>query len=742
MSKSTDQTELGGGTRGFAEHERKRAEKRRETARKETVRNAIRVASQKLVNGDYAAVARICKQRLQPAIGLSISNLNAFHDQLHSCPLAWDRDALFQFLQWPEQFIDTLDSHYNDENDSLIHRQRLRALGYVDPETNARETVLRAFKSLESAAVAVGAIPNELSQSSKVTGHALQLGIQWQPWEYEAPDEVQVANPDLHPPFLLSIGIPGHGKSTAVDTLVEDAYAAGHKIIDLLDFDELENAMYDVPSQQEVLRRKRRRMDLAETFEEHPDYDRPKVEILHPLCQGLCESALPYNKEHGWVATPFTIPAADIPHDVLKAWMPKLTDAREQQLEAALDTLSTQDNWTLEDLREKIVESAADAQVKRGLDSAIRSVQQLGFIGDRTDETTLEWPSIFRDTETITVFSCSLMGKERHKLMVLAYLVFAIYEERMPDNPTVGGLDEKYPVAYTVMREMQDVAPGDRKLKGDDSATAALKSKLVTGMQKLGEKRRHTDLGVIGDSQQWYQINAGVRENIDQVLMFNLQAGAAQSVFQKLTGERQKGHADSVDEFDVGECAVIGAGRLSTGRKFEMPWSIAPPMCHHLDAETESSGWHARSEYLGDREELRPSPYSLDDPDPVDYEERSRQHRAREKVDENFPEFLESCVVATSDRDDREFKVDVWHAYLGFADHCNMELPPNKREFGSWLRAYLPESDVPNGKKRPEGVDDWGQAKAAYLCCALTESGETYRERGLGLCDEACCTEG
>ena len=60
--------------------------------------------------------------------------------------------------------------------------------------------------------------------------------------------------------------------TVTTDTLVEDANAAGFKVIDLLDMDELENGMYDVPSQQRgwTVRRITRVAYLAAPWEAGP----------------------------------------------------------------------------------------------------------------------------------------------------------------------------------------------------------------------------------------------------------------------------------------------------------------------------------------------------------------------------------------------------------------------------------------------------------------------------------------
>lgn len=719
---------LGDGIRHYGEHRRERARTAKAKRDELRVREAIDYANQEVVAGEYQDAALICRDILVPILDVGRANLQTYHDYLASSDLGWDFDAVSRFIDDPERFVAAAaDIDRSTDPESQIADARLRLQGYRPERVIVRETIEHAVISLESVAVLRGIVPGELTQSSDVVGHELQVGLQWQPWDYESPDKVQVVSPDIHPPFTLSIGRPGNGKSTAVDTIVEDEYAAGHKVIDLLDTDELENAMYDVPSRQNVLRHKREQLGLPPDFEAADHYDAPDVEILHPLCDRLCDAKLPYDTEREeFVARPFVIPVADLDATVLKTLMRNVTDAQENYLDEALDALGDESDWSLDDLRREIDHTTADQGTKARLIAGVRKLQNRGWLATRDHPYAIDWPDIFEDTDTITAFSTSMIDDETHKKMVLVYLVDALLRERDPNPPgTEQSAAEvsQYPRALAVFREMQEVAPSDGLIGDASNATSRLDSTLIDRMQTLSMKRRHTDLGILGDTQQWVQINKRVRANIDRVLMFNLPAGIARSIFSKQTGSNQQSNAKKVQGFKPGECAVIGDQWLSTGRSYEMPLEWAPPMCHHLDAEEDPDGWRARVQYR-DAEEFRDSPYSLDGTGVSRVTEWAEAPEVRDSP-EAFTEFVEEALEYDRDPETRIPKTAVREAYVEFADRNGAERPKASHQIGRWLREFYPEEVVEVGKMRVAG----GRVNA-YICLTLTEYGDELAEEG------------
>lgn len=749
----TERTTALEATKTYGEHQRHKALSERRYRGRRLIRRAIEAGNRALVHGKWLRLWRICTDRLQPALSLSVWTAPDYHDALVDSHLAWDWEALNRFLEDPDAYADPFYTRQSE-----VVAQKARTEGKVPPRDIARRTITRAFKSMESIGVAKGAIPARLTQQSAVTGYELQLGVKWQQWDYETPDEVRIVNPELHPPFSLSLGKPGNGKSTSVETLVEDAYAAGYKIIDLLDFDELENAMYDVPSADTMLQNVRKELGLPPTWDEHLDYERPDVEILHPLCESFCNSPLPYDlEEEEFVARPFVIPVADLDYTTIKAMLPNLTTDQEKHLSKALDEMSG--DWSLGELAEAVMYMDIRSDVKGSIISAIKNLNNRGFIATRDHEYAIDWDRIFRDTDTITCFTVSMLDQREYKLMAATYLCGAIYETRQPDGPEMDDdgnviTQDQYPRAFAVMREIQDAAPGDSKINGSD-AVAQLRTELVDRMQTIGEKRRHTDLGIFGDTQQWLQANARVRENADRLLLFKLNAGTAMGLFKQLTGSKQTDYAQKVGSFDRGECSVVGSEWLSTGQPFAQPISWAPPMCHHLDSETEGEGWNVRVEHL-DTEELRQSPYTLSgrkESDPYSFKAVSPDDpEAAENAPAGFDRFIAVCLDLTNDDRDRVAKADVQLAYEAFAQQQDIDLPPNDVYFGRWISAYI--GDRTTSKKllsrqiigsrfEPDDEDTLPSEieQKAWTHIQLTDDGQRYLDEALAERDAAGDTD-
>jgi hypothetical protein len=288
----------------------------------------------------------------------------------------------------------------------------------------------------------------------------------------------------------------------------------------------------------------------------------------------------------------------------------------------------------------------------------------------------------------------------------------------MPDVPTgeAAEVTTGYPTAMLIAREMQKIAPSDRKMKGNTNVEQRLKQRLIGQMQRIGEERRHVDMGVIADTQQWVQVNAGIRENVDRVVMFKLKSAVAAGVFKTLTGEHNDRYASRVSGFDRGKAAVLGAQWLSTGRDFEMPIEWIPPLCHHLDAENdeEPDGWRARARFK-DGEELRASPYSIAD-DPILGESSDQPNDPSEETPDGFEDFVDLFHV-TDDYNDTLVKGEVYDAYCDFAEEHDMD-QTSPQWFGRYFRKWVPESEVPGdqiGKHDIYRCLQWRDAAEPYL---------------------------
>jgi len=600
------------------------------------------------------------------------------------------------------------------EERKLMEEADLARLSYVgiNPVLSpARRDIEKAFESLVVIAEYEGYVQSEMRDMAEVRGHELPLGIIREPWERDSPEEIQIVDPAAHPPVSVNQGLPGFGKTTAGTTEVEDRYAAGKKVIDVADLNELENGLYDIPQGQDDLRDIREEMELPADFLEADEYPRPSIEVLAPLTPGLEAADVPFQTDTDeTVVRPFTIPAADIPRKALNMMLSHLTDVQQNYLDRAYQNVSEQDDWSLRDLAEAVLKTDAQEGVKRRLYNTLGTLQSLGFIRTRTCEYALDWEEIFRDAGTITVFTQSLVEDGAHKFMVLSYLIHSLYHERQ----------EYYnlPPLAAVFRELHHVAPNDRTARQDEREREVQRG-MVAAFQELCSMHRHEDIEVLADTQQLMgQISKRAREHVERVVTFRAQMGTLKPLFKDmvgLDGDRFDYLTTIARDFEVGQAAVIGY--TGTNRSLEMPIEFAPPMSHHLDATSPyGDGWIARTKILTDHddlpdEELRPAPWDATVPEELDLAPRSLSE------DEPVATFADRCLDET---DGSKIGVgELYEAMQAFADHNDLDGVPPKNHFGRMLGEQL---DFERKK-----VQRSGNREMVYHGLRFTAQGERFR---------------
>jgi hypothetical protein len=252
------------------------------------------------------------------------------------------------------------------------------------------------------------------------------------------------------------------------------------------------------------------------------------------------------------------------------------------------------DDWTLKDLADALDATEADERVKRNVRNTLQTLQNTGFIRDEECPHTLDWGEIFRDTETITVFTCSKMGEETsEKLMVMSYLMNALYRERMGRD----GL----PRCTAVFREYHKVAPTSQQAEEDD-LERTLQKHTSAEAQHLGAMHRKVDLELLCDTQEFSgQIKKRVRKTFERVISFRSQYESIETAFNELVGSGYETHVRNIARyFNVGECAALGM--TGSSRPFEMTIKAAPPLSHVYDEKSEEEdGWWCRVNYLPNR---------------------------------------------------------------------------------------------------------------------------------------------
>jgi len=695
-----------GSERDIIEHIQGKQLKSDEQRRKEIVQETVEKCARALVRGKwehYLYVAEECEDVLRPILIGDRVNLHTLSTELQDHE-DWHWEAVSRVASG--NFVEDI-----EDRRELDERKQPRFVytnSLLDP---APRLVEKAFRSMVALAEWHGYVQSEMRDVAPVRGHELDLGIIREPWERDSPEEVCIVDPTGHPPVSVNQGLPGFGKTTAGTTEAEDRYAAGKKIIDVVDLTELENGLYDVPQAQDDLRDVREEMGLSPDFLEEDEYPRPRMEVFAPLTPGLERSEVPFRADtEETVVRPFTIPAADIPRKALNMMLSHLTDVQQNYLDRAYQQVNKQDDWSLRDLADAVLDTDAQDGVKRRLYNTLASLQDLGFIRTNECEHALDWEEIFRDAGTITVFTQSLIDDGAHKFTILSYLIHSLYHERQ----------EYYnlPSLAAVFRELHHIAPNDRTAKQDDREREIQRG-MVAAFQELCSMHRHEDIEVLADTQQLMgQINKRAREHVERVVTFRSQMGSLKPLFKDmvgLDGERHNHMTTIARDFDVGQAAVIGY--TGTNRSLEMPLEFAPPMSHHLDATSPyDNGWVARAKLLTDHddlpdEELRPAPWDATVPEELDFEPLSLSE------DEPVVAFADRCL---SEADGNGIGVgELYKAMQAFAEHNDLDGVPPKNHFGRMLGEQL--------DFEREKVQRDGDRKRVYYGLRFTAQGERFR---------------
>lgn len=717
------------------ERTRERAEYGRERYRKSVIRESIQVANEALAVGDHHRVSCLLRDKLIPALRLDEWSLDHYHLQLTEENLPWDWDSITRYMERPDAITTTLAT---GDGHSRTKRLRLRAAGGMSPREVAEDITEGAFDSVESIAKHEGYIPTELSNQTRVLGHTLRLGTLFQPWERESPDSINLIKPDGHPPITCIQGLPGFGKSTLIETIAEDRIASRydphrdtHKVMEF-DLDELEGGLYDVPSERGDLVSIREENDVPVWWDEidmesvllkrseeegrtitESDWEYisetpaepPNVEIMVPLSRGLEESEVPYDTDRdGWDVTPFTIPASGLNRRALNTLLSHTTDVQANFLERAYQQANQLDDWTLSDLSEEIWRTDATEGVKKRLENALRNLQNVGFIRDRDSPYCLDWGEVMRDTDTVSVFTTSLMEDTAQKMMVMSYLLNAVYEERKARR--------NLPRLHLAMRELHFYAPTDRAAK-EDETERDLQDAMSAELQEVAARHRHEDIEINSDSQQFAgQIKKRIRDHIERVITFRAHRNNVDEVFRSLIGGDNDTYVNKISRnFNIGQAAAVGY--TGSNRPFEMPIKAFPPMSHHYDARREDSGWTVRVDAL-DHLEFRDSPWSAEVPDRLKFSNGSRKPR------DPVGKFVFECISKEGNATWEPLE-EVYGAYLEYARENDHDVL-SKVQFGKkYLESF--NTDAENKRKMINGVNF-----RRYTATKLNKSGMEWRD--------------
>lgn len=720
---------MGRETRTVREHVERQTQWEIRRAKQETIREGVRACHKHFARGEYADAAEVLRDCMMKPLGVSPRNVGQIVHQVVNSEFDADLRSTVEFVEHPDAYVDFFHRKETSVTDPAVEAS-YRADGYEVPEETARLVVENAFVTLENASKVGGILPTEMTNHAEVTVLDQPIGVVYNRFEYDLPPEVHTVEKSGEPGAIAIQGEPGSGKSNASGTLAEACYLGGEKVIDVLDWQEFENVTYDVPQNQENMRKIRDKLEYATEWDDI-DFDDPsvkadgppEVEILCPLTPKLCDSKVPYDTvSDQYRVRPFVIPTSSIEKRVLKAMMSHTTDVQSSVLERAFQKTNREfDDWSVGDLASVILKMGeVDDGVKRRLTTILQTLENSGFLSTHDDPYAIDWERIFRDQSTITCFSVALIDDPAEKLMVMSYIVNSLLQVRQEL--------EDYPPLATVFRELHLIT----KAKGwNDPRESQVGQAIIDEFDKFSTLHRHVDCRIIADSQQFErQIVTDVRENFDKGFTFTSKYDQAKSFTTQYGGGIDRKYVQKiVYQLSTGECCYLGESNVEE-RAFHMPIQMSPRLSHAIDSDMDDNGFQCRVDYL-DHEELRPAPWSLDSRSEVD-EARRTGETAAPKRDRPVAKFVHEHVD-TRDEDYRltteKFR-DAYAAYAAKRGYPTHNMGRDKTTIGRRLGAYLDKDE--DYQKRELTVDNGdrydGRRQMTYQGLRLSDEAEKLLE--------------
>lgn len=596
MSGKTNQA-----TRDAIEHEQSKRQRRAYRDRTDTVDKTIRKCSRALDRGErkhYQYVARELVETIIPGLredidGLFVDLAPELEDHKY-----WDWAALSTFFEEHREVRRTL----AEPNRSASHTLTLDTAGVSDGLETAKETTRKAFESVVAVAEHIDLITAEYTNAVDCVGYTTKLGVHLQDWDMDIGDPINLFSDQAGALKTLYCGGTGTGKSTGMGRETEDYYLRNFvegrdiKLIDLVGMRDGENWFYDVPQQQEVLRKKREELGLSPDFTDS-EFDERDMEVLAPLTQGLGDQELPFDTEAGddgeFIVEPFTIPASEIRKPLLVSLiMSRVSESEEQTVREVYDEVDeAKDDWALKDIADEIRSrpELSDKHKSKAV-GVLRGLQNEGFIRTREDPYAINWYDIFRSTETITVFSQAFCHTEIAKIMTFAYLADSILEQRK-DDPFV-------PQCGVIMRELWSVAPHKQR-QSFDSRVAAIQEAVGQVLMRMFRENRHYGIHVFADTQQPSDLLKSIREMFNRYVVYGANYDTIDDIMSWTQNNAKQSFWGTMSA-RRGEAGVIGMVEPAVEEhriEYVSPVRYAPPSHHHRDAEVEKTGWHGRVMY-------------------------------------------------------------------------------------------------------------------------------------------------
>lgn len=645
------------------EHVREQRQRQLEAERRRTIDEWARLGHERITDGDWYLVERILVEKLLPETDLSERTLRRYDVALRDTDQRWYPSAIRTlFSEHPEAGSPDANPGVGAGETYLQHRP---------------DVLERAFSSVYAALAEDGEIETDATTAVPVWEYRHQVGERYYSALSAGSDEVDLIDNDDDLKATLFTGGQGSGKSTAIETVVEDRVARGHKVIDLMDFLKAENAIYDIPPQDLDLQEIRAEMGLDVGFQE---YDPPSVNVIVPLTHELADAEVPYDTEREeFVVRPFTIPASDLSYRQLVMLLPHTTQTHENYLRSAHQMLTQRGgDWTLADVAETVREetNAGDTVADR-IERALETAQSKSFIRDEQvpDEYALDWSALMQDTDSIETFTMFPIDERSDRLLLASYLLDRLFEARR-DLLKSFSLHE-FPALTVVMRELHKIVP---RSKSEQDAENTIEGYMIDTMSELIALCRHADMELLCDSQKFHQqLSADVSGLFHRIFAFGGQKPDIKQVFRTRVDNTDP--AAKVARYDAGRCALV------SGDGYTMPIQMAPPRCHHLDAKTDGNGLGFRTRHPSLSEKMRDAPWDASIPARLQFDELAESPIGR---------FWREYVRETGDGNDRVLKDDITEAYNKWSETAD-EKPRSHDRLHTWIARNI---DVDEGTTR------------------------------------------
>lgn len=647
------------------DHEIDQQEKKHRDRKRSFVNRALERGHDARAISDWESLAEICSG-LYDELSLRESTLAAYDDTVKAMDMPWSYRAVQCWVRASDPGRDPA-------------AVAVRACRYSKRFEKPPVLLQRFFLSLESASVAESHVTGEFEDTQPVSGFGSQLGERYVRPESSAGGSLTLRDQSDELKSVLCAGGKGSGKSTAVESLALDSYAAGHKVVDLVDFFKAENVTYDIPQQDngEGLLAARREMGLRTGYDdtelgfswllddEDPDDDlvsSPNLEVLVPMTPGLADTDIPTIPNVGdTTVRPFTIPASDLTYRQLVMLLHHTTTARENYLRSAHQHLrDTGMDWNLADVAEAVrTESNAGDKISDRIETSLRTAQSKGFIRDTDCPYSLEWGEIMADPNTITAFSVHTVKEQSDRLVVLSYLLDSLYEARR--QLLLNDLLHEFPPLTAVMREMHEVAP---RSKSEQESESTIESYMIDTLERLFALTRHADMEVLADTQKFHrQLSPNVSGLFDHILAFEGFVPDVKQIFRTRVDTTDP--VERVAQFsDPGRCAFISE------EGYKMPIQLAPPRCHHLEAGGDGRGLGFRARVDDTPERKLPAPWNCDVPDRLRFTQGPKSP---------LEVFFEKFIRKTGNESDYAVKEYITESYNQWADSNGYEELDHKK---------------------------------------------------------------